>query len=179
MFEAFSAEWTKRWDRHLGQDNDQWDPLIQFYCQNTTPGERMHYSPIHLDEWYATLKRKKKRSATGPDGWARMDLLKMPQQITESLLHLLHKIEKGEPWPRSMVTGIIHSLEKIPDASKVTQFRPITTIRAKQLLRHLLPRVPPTCFGNVPNRSASQVWLGIQAEIETANDQGGIVAGAT
>eukprot|EP00438_Fugacium_kawagutii_P011926 Skav206742 [mRNA] locus=scaffold1022:52439:55489:- [translate_table: standard] len=149
----------------------------------------MDHTDITPDEWYATLKAKKAKSAVGPDGWARQDLLRMPLSITKSLLRLLHKIELGQPWPKSIITGIIHSLEKVQEAERVTQYRPITifsliyrtytSIRAKQLLRHLTTQVPCSCYGNVPNRSATQVWLGIQAELEAANDNGQVIVGAT
>lgn len=189
MFASFAQEWVKRWDRHKGQPDSQWEPFIQFFRQQVPPGPPLHYQEVTTTEWYSTLKKKKKKAAVGPDGWAREDLLRLPLNQTESLLRLIGKIENGQPWPRSMVTGIIHSLEKVHDAAKVTQFRPITifsliyrtytTIRARQLLRHLTSQVPVSCYGNVPNRSATQVWLGIQAEIEAANDAGEVIAGAT
>jgi hypothetical protein len=129
----------------------------------------MPHTKISLDTWYNTLKKKKSRSAVGPDGWSRQDLLHMPKYQTQVLLDLLYAIECGKEWPSSLLVGLVHSLEKIPNASKISQYRPITlfsviyrcwsSIRSREILRHVSRYAPTGCFGNVPNRSASQVWM--------------------
>ena len=50
----------------------------------------------------------------------------MPKYQTQVLLDLLYAIECGKEWPSSLLVGLVHSLEKIPNASKISQYRPIT-----------------------------------------------------
>eukprot|EP00438_Fugacium_kawagutii_P024297 Skav217538 [mRNA] locus=scaffold467:222594:227126:+ [translate_table: standard] len=179
LFTLFGNEWEKRWDRHLHVPPTEWDPMVDFFIQNFPAGEAMHLPEITPDQWYLTLRRKKKRAAVGPDGWAREDLLRMPVDLVKNLLNILHDIEQGRDWPITAVTGLICSLAKVPHASTVNQYRPITvfsliyrtwsSLRAKATLRHLEKYAPSKCFGNLPLRTASQVWLGIQSELETAN----------
>ena len=187
LFQAFAQEWQARWDRHRTLPADHWAPILNFFRDTVPPGQPMQYRYITLDTWYRALARKKKRAATGPDGWARQDLLHLPADLTQDLLDLLHRIEAGQPWPASVVTGIVFALEKLPEARLVTHYRPITvfsviyrtwsTIRSKELLIHLQSSAPETCFGNLPNRHAAQVWWNIQSLIESNNFEGTNVSG--
>ena len=139
------------------------------------------------EQWTKSLRRKKKRAATGPDGWSREDLLHLPSDITEAILQLITQVEQGRPWPVQLVTGIVHSLEKTPHASKVSAFRPITifsiiyrnwaSIRAREALRYMMQHAPPGCFGNVPGKSATQLWLSLQVLIENYHHNHEFVSG--
>eukprot|EP00438_Fugacium_kawagutii_P002079 Skav230763 [mRNA] locus=scaffold4515:162597:167483:+ [translate_table: standard] len=189
IFALFAQEWEKRWDRHLHVPTDEWDPMVQFFTEQFPAGEPMPQELITPEQWYQCLRRKKKRAAVGPDGWARQDLLSMPRDLVVQLLRILHDVERGADWPITAITGLICSLAKVPEASLVTQYRPITvfsliyrtwsSLRAKSVLRHLEKYAPAKCFGNLPLRTASQVWLGIQSELESANTFDGKVSGVT
>lgn len=188
LFEKFAAEWTRRWDRHKDYPPDHWTPLLDCFQTLVPQVPEVEFPPITVALWKQTLRKKKARAATGPDAWSRQDLLRMPDDITEALIDMLNKIEQGAPWPRSAITGLVCSLEKVPGASKVSQYRPITvfsliyrtwaSIRAKQSLQHLVQHAPSFCFGNLPKRSAVQVWLGIQTEIETSQSDDQPLSGA-
>lgn len=79
-------------------------------------------------------------------------------------------------------------MEKVPNATKTSQFRPITifsliyrtwsSIRSKQCLQHLIDHVPTRCYGNLPGRHAGQVWWGILQSIEDSNCTGNHLTGA-
>ena len=152
LFQAFAQEWLARWINIVPSRQIIGNPsLVSFVqqCQLVKPCRH-----ITLDTWYRALARKKKRAATGPDGWARQDLLHLPADLTQDLINMLHRIEQGQPWPASVVTGIVFALEKLPDARLVTHYRPITvfsliyrtwsTIRSKELLTHLQHSAPAT-----------------------------------
>ena len=106
-------------------------------------------------------------------------MLHLPLDLTNSILHLIKQVEKGQPWPVQLVTGIVHSLEKTANASKVSAFRPITTfslinrnwasIRTREALRYKMNHAPPGCFGNVPGKSATQLWVSLQVLIENCH----------
>jgi hypothetical protein len=126
LFEQFGQEWTRRWDRHLHTDPNRWNPVISFAEQVLPRPPAMQCDPISIAEWDEAIRRKSKRAATGPDGVSREDMLHWPTEAKQALLDILHKIEKGEPWPRQMVTGFVVALEKTPGAETVNQYRPIT-----------------------------------------------------
>ena len=188
LFAKFGEEWTKRWDKHLQVDDSHCDPIVSFFKQSMPAIPTMQLEPITVEQWLQTVRKKKAKAATGPDGWSRKDLLNMPRDLVEKIIHLLNAVEQGKPWPTSVVTGIVHSLEKIPNATKTSQFRPITifsliyrtwsSIRSKQCLQHLIDYVPTQCYGNLPGRYAGQVWWGIQQSIEDSNYLGKHLTGA-
>ena len=187
LFQRFSDEWSARWDRHLSTPDNHWDPVIDFFEASRPACPEIDLPPITPEMWYASLKAKKPHSATGPDGWSRADLLAMPRDIVLELLEVLHRVEQGEEWPSTWVTGFVSSLEKLPSASKVQHFRPITifsliyrnwgSIRARQCLKHLSLLAPQNCYGNMPHRSANQLWYTMQCYIERAYDDQSTMSG--
>ena len=176
LFKQFGEAWMTRWDRHLHVEDERWEPVISL-AKNVLPQPPpMTYQPISYDEWVSALKHKKKHSAVGPDGMAKLDLLNMSRHITERLLKMLADVEAGSHWPIQAVTGFVMALEKTPGATSVDQYRPITvfslvfrtwgSIRARQVLRHLATIAPSSCVGNLPGKQTSEVWQSIQAMIE-------------
>ena len=191
LFQKFGEEWTKRWDKHFHVDNNRWDPLVDFFTRVVPKVPDMSLPPITLSDWKYAVRKKRAKSAIGPDGWSKWDLLNLPDDLTERLLALIASIEDPSQkiaWPKSIVTGLVHSLEKVPGASRTSQFRPITvfsmiyrtwsSIRSKQCLQHLIEHVPTHCYGNLPGRQASQVWYGIQQKIEDHSFTGLGLSGA-
>ena len=187
IFEQFGKEWTARWDRHANTPEDEWEPISEFFRLSKSDIPSQEYSPITYEQWMQSPRRKKRTAATGPDGWSRADLLHLPKDLTLAIIDLLTQIEQGQPWPMQLVTGIIHSLEKTPQASRVSQFRPITifsviyrnwaSIRAREALQYMTQHAPPGCFGNVPGKSATQLWLSLQVLIENCHHNHEYVTG--
>ena len=103
-------------------------------------------------------------------------MLELPDDLSLALLDILALAEQGKPWPESMMVGLIHSLQKHEDSSKVSDFRPITicsviyrcwaSIRSRQVLRHFLQQADDDVCGNLPGRSTKDVWLSIQLQLE-------------
>ena len=188
IFTKFGESWKARWDKHRDIPTEEWKPISDFFRCATPKVAAYEYKPITIQEWHRSLQSKKKHAAIGPDGFSRADLMRMPQDITQALLDLFTAIECGNDWPEQLVTGIVHSLEKIPHASKINQFRPITifsvayrnwsSIRARQALRHLVDHSPSGCYGNLPGRSTTQVWYQIQTIIENHHHLGQFTSGA-
>ena len=102
LFAKFSDEWSARWDRHLHDDDTRWEPIIDFARLALPQTIQMEYNPITVHQWTSTLKSKSKRSATGPDGVSRQDLLHLPQKATEAVTQLFNGIEEGRTWPRQL-----------------------------------------------------------------------------
>ena len=88
--------------------------------------EPMPYNPITVDEWRSALKKKSRKSAIGPDGISKNDLLNLPYAATERLLQLFYMVEQGAKWPEQLMVGFVVALEKVRGATTTGQFRPIT-----------------------------------------------------
>lgn len=187
IFNQFGKEWKARWDKHAMTPETDWEPICEFFrlAKPDTPSQS--YQPITLEQWKQSLRRKKKRAATGPDGWSRLDLLNLPDDLTMAIIGVLTQVEQGQPWPMQTITGIVHSLEKTPNAARVSAFRPITifsliyrnwaSIRAREALRYMMEHAPAGCYGNVPGKSATQLWLSLQVWIENCHHNDEFITG--
>lgn len=87
-------------------------------------------------------------------------------------------LSRAVHWPQQVVTGHIHALEKLPEAWKASQRRPLTvfsivyrtwsSIRARETLAYLGQFVPEQVTGNIPDKSRTDLWLNIQLLLEEA-----------
>ena len=176
--EAFVALWKPMWNKHQDLPPNHWDRAVAQLaeCMPVVQGE-LQMPPIQPAEWIQAVKRKKPRSATGPDGIARKDLLAMKPSMVAKLVDHINMIDQGIlPWHPSTLTGLIALVEKRPDASTPQDFRPIcvlsflyrtwTSIRAKQCLAWLDKIASPGQHGNRPGTSARHVWWRIAQQLE-------------
>ena len=177
LFQRFSDEWKMRWDQHKDIPAAHWQPLQDFFDLAQPRGPAQTYAPISVQQWKKAISKKKRNAAQGPDGWNRQDLMMLPDDLTQAILDIITKVEKQEmQWPRQWLCGIVHSLEKHEGAASVSSYRPITifsliyrtwaSIRSKEILRHLLPQMPGECFGNLPSRCTTNLWMALQSTME-------------
>ena len=188
IHESFIREWVKRWDRHRHLDPAHWDEVLAL-TQTLLHCPVMPLIPITLSRWKQAIQAKKHRSATGLDAVARRDLLSFPDELHLQLLQIFTHAEKTGQWPRQLLQGAVFSLEKVPQAQTVNEYRPITvmplayriytTIRSREVLLHLRQHVPPTLLGNIPGRQASTLWWTMQHRIELALQASQPLTGAT
>eukprot|EP00438_Fugacium_kawagutii_P018202 Skav230724 [mRNA] locus=scaffold401:82641:87275:- [translate_table: standard] len=179
LFRRFEVEWKQRWDKHMDVDPSRWKTLLDFADAALPQVPPMQCTPITYQEWCHAVRSKPSHAATGPDGASRSDLLALPQDLVMELLAIFESIEQGSPWPIQLLEGFIVALAKVPDAHQVQQYRPIvvfpvayrvwSSIRARQILRHLCEFCPQTCRGNLPHRAASDVWHAVLGDIEASN----------
>ena len=95
VMSAFMEEWAKGWGRH--RDVPQGRGVHQLRLK-VPSFERIAYEPISLDKWMSCLRAKKRRAAVGPDGVSRGDLLSMPAQLHQCLVH--HVACTAPAWAR-------------------------------------------------------------------------------
>ena len=173
----FEALWMGYWGRHSNTPAARWQPFVEM-CKEYVepPANDMVHTPITVQQWKRAVRSKKKLAAVGPDGISRLDLLRMPDDLTAQLVDCVNKIEAGAPWPESTMQGTIHALEKRDDSARVGDFRPICifsmiyrtwgSIRARQILKHLASVAPPELIGNRPRRETAHVWWQVALQVE-------------
>ena len=188
IYTAFQKEWMARWDRHANTLDSAWEPIVEFVQHAFPAPPSLEYKPITYDVWLAAVRKKKYKAAVGPDGVSRSDLLALPPSSVSRILELLTAIEEGHSmWPRQVVTGHVHALEKTPSAWHACQYRPLTvfsivyrtwsSIRAKETLAYLSRFVSAQVTGNIPGKSCTDLWLGIQMQLEDATNEQQPMAG--
>ena len=186
IFSEFGTEWGKRWMRHEQVSVEAWRHLAEDF-QHFVPFPAMRPSVITVDMWRTALRKKSPRSAPGPDGLSRRDLLSMPDPLIEEILSLLRQAEDKGLWPQQIFTGIISSLAKTPGATKVSHYRPIcllslcyrtwSSLRCKEALGHVAKYAPPGLLGNLPGSGASDSWYSVLLHIEQAYRLGTTICG--
>ena len=188
IHEAFIREWVQRWDRHRHLEPSHWDEVLAL-TRTLLHCPVMTLTPITLARWKHAIQAKKSRSATGPDAMARQDLLSFPDELHLQMIQLFAHAEATGQWLKQLLQGAVFSLEKVPHAQTVNEYRPITvmplayriytTIRSREVLKHLKQHVPPTLLGNIPGRQASTLWWTMQHRIELALQASEPLTGAT
>lgn len=186
MFEHFQKEWSQRWSRHDSINDERWKHIIEF-AKHAIPPRKFSFEPINLTMWRKVLKSKKRKTAKGPDGISREDLMMLPDDLTQRILDMISAVEQGHAWPTQTMVGIVSSLAKIPNPQFVNHFRPITvltlcyrvwsSIRARQALRCLAEIAPFSLMGNMPGKSPKLMWYHLQGLIEHAQATNQTIAG--
>ena len=182
IFQAFEKLWIPMWQKHSHHDGSKWEPFIDS-CLHQIPQrqEVMQHSPITLKQWQEVVHSKKSRSAMGPDGVTRQDLISMPIVAQQAIVASLHDIENGAPWPQTCVLGLISSLQKHDRAKTAADYRPIcifsmiyrcwASLRARQMLHWLAMIAPPT-LGSCPGRDSASLWYEFACLVEEGNCHG-------
>lgn len=108
-------------------------------------------------------------AATGPDGISREDILNLSDDMLSQMMQVYNQAEATGTWPETMHHGLIRSLAKVEDAMSASHTRPIqvlslvyrsyTSIRTKQILHLLAPRLHPSISGLSGRGPDSITWL--------------------
>lgn len=188
LFDLFSAEWKKRWSRHLDVPPTQWQQILRFSEQHL-PSFSFPCQPLEVSQLLKEIKGKKQRSSAGPDGVTLRDLKAMPNSVIQSHCHMFQRAESDGQWPEQTLVGRVASLCKVDCPQSVNDFRPITVIshayrlwsgiRSKQLLRAIDTVCPTFLFGNRPGCTANGLWAHVQWMIESAYFHSSQLAGVT
>eukprot|EP00435_Cladocopium_sp_Y103_P023468 s1705_g5.t1 len=177
MFDQFQTLWHSKWDKHRDTDTSRWQVFCDFVDHHVPqPNTDMPLPPITVARWLREVKGKKSRTATGPDGVGKADLLRLPTVLTERLLSMFQRIEQGSPWPPALQLGLITAIEKHINAQTPSAFRPIcvlslvyrtwASIRTKDILKWLADFSPEGLIGNRTRKETAHIWWAIAAKIE-------------
>ena len=155
-------------------------PLILLAGMRPPARDRcMALPPITEELWRSAVRSKPVRTSTGLDGLSWADMAAMPSDLLQLILQLCSHAE---------ATGVVSALEKRVGAEVVGDYRPITvlsllyrtwsSIQSRQALAYLSELAPAGMYGNLGGRTASQLWFGLQLQLEEARYAGVGVVGA-
>ena len=177
IISAFRAVWQPRWNKVSHVCESQWEQIVGF-CNQTFAPIKWQHDDITPTRLHNAIAKKKHRSAIGPDGVSRSDLLALPLQGMHSLCDLFTFVENGGQWPVQVVQGFVNSLSK-GRGQWVDSYRPIvvypiilracSSIRAKEALCSLQPHLPSSVKGGIPGGQAKAIWFQIAQLLESAN----------
>ena len=123
--QEFVSLWRPRWQRHASVPPEAWSRIIAF-AQAFLPKANLVLPPLTVSAWRKAVRRFKVYAARGPCGWAKEDLLNLPDAATQVLLDRLHAIECGRStWPKQWLTGLVCALSKGNSRADANGYRPI------------------------------------------------------
>ena len=93
IHDVLASEWSARWDKHMNLPDDHWQEITKS-AELALPSIPMQYTD--LGTWKQTIAAKKTRTATGPDGIFKQDLLAMPDALRLEIIILLHRAERAD-----------------------------------------------------------------------------------
>ena len=178
ILEEFTSVWKARWSRIEHLAPSQWEQICAFSRQKLSPIP-WTFPTWSLDLVRQTLRSKKKRSATGPDGVSRADLLALPDSALLPVLGLYNHLESHGTWPLQLTQGYVNCLDKGKGDGGVDSYRPIviypmlarlwSTVRARQALASLGPHLPGGLHGGIPTKQAKSIWYSLAQLVESSH----------
>ena len=184
----FVKLWEPRWKAATDLSDSDWERFHSF-TRSFVPSVKMEITDITLAQWKRALKRFKPRAAIGVDGFSHRDLLRLPDEWTLQLLHLLHQIERAEmEWPAQLLYGKVISLAKRAQPLLPDHYRPVvifstiyrtwSSVRSRQLIAQIAPLLERFhACGFLPGKETAMYWLGLQADLEQICQSGSTLLG--
>ena len=174
ILQQFAKVWEPRWNKASHVAASQWAQISSFIEAQFRPIE-WHFSPWTGSDILRIARQKKAKSATGPDGVSRGDILSLPLPALNSIAELFQAVESTGRWPCQLLQGQVSGLSK-GRGEGVDSFRPVTifpfltrvwsTGRAREAMKCLMPSLPASVRGAVPDQHAKQIWFEIAQRIE-------------
>ena len=186
ILKQFEEVWQPRWTKLTHITMSQWEQIFSF-AQAKLPKVKWSFPEWTVQQFRTAVTCKKARSATGPDGISKRDLLALSDEGVEAILDLYRSVENGAEWPPQVATGFVSSLDKQRGDGWVDSYRPVTiysmvyrvwsSSRARSALKDLSQVLPNSVRGGVPARQAKSVWYELSQLIESAHCTGDSLQG--
>ena len=186
ILRRFEDVWAPRWTKLAHLDLSQWDRIFAF-AERALPKLEWDFPPWNISLVRQHIACKKARSATGPDGVSRQDLLALPDGGVQALVQLYQAVESGHHWPPQVATGFVSSLDKQKGDGGIDSYRPVTvyslvyriwsSCRAKSALRILARHLPDSVRGGIPSRQSRSVWYELSQLVEQSHSSGSSLQG--
>lgn len=121
----FEKVWKPRWINLSHINLSQWEQIFSF-ASARLPKVKWNFPEWSIEHFRESLASKKARSATGPDGVSKQDLLSLGDMGVKGVVTMYEAIESGSQWPPQVATGFISSLDKQRGDGGVDSYRPVT-----------------------------------------------------
>ena len=188
VFEAFHAQWKKRWCKHDQIPHSHWQQVIDF-ARATMPQWNLPALDVTPTLLQAEIAFKKPTAATGMDGVSRRDLQAAGPNLLQSLSQVCTRAQHDGAWPAQVITGKVGSLAKVPCPQGTGDYRPITVFSllyrcfSSLQARHMLTLADEWCHedihGNRKQHQTAHLWRALVDQIQCAYDQGQCLSGLT
>ena len=111
MEQAMAAMWKPIWQRHANVAPDRWQRAIAFarHYLPEAPSTTVQWTP---DIIHKVAAKYKKYTATGPDGWSRLDVASLDTSALSYITDMFSHIQNGGAWPQQLVTGFVCPVRK-------------------------------------------------------------------
>ena len=186
MEQGMAKMWTPIWMKHASVGPDRWQRAIAF-AQNHLPDAApsvVEWSPQKIS---SLAHKYKKHTATGPDGWSRLDIASLPCSALQFLSDMFEQVQNGAAWPQQLVTGFVCPARKHADAEAPKDFRPLILLSflyrlwamasSRATLATLASFASTHTYGFVPSKRTSDLWFLLQAAIEASGGGDDPIAG--
>ena len=165
--------WSSFWnDPHV---TDLQDPDVVALC-DSLPSLPVQDPTITMYELESALRTLPVNKARGMDGVTNWELRNSCRDLRVMLLALLNKITADGRWPSRLLRARMHLIRKTQEAGEITSTRPICIlpnlfrlwgkIMTSKCFRCVLPMLPPSLVGSVPGRSATDLAMQLQIDLE-------------
>lgn len=186
ILQAFHNEWVPRWQRVQNLEQSQWQDVFEFVSERI-PRREWDFPAWSVEAFRSVVKHKKAKAAVGADGVTRADLIALPDQAVDRMLHFYKVAEESAVWPHQLSVGIVNSLEKSPGSLVVSGFRPIvvypflyrvwSSYRSREFLKQFLAVAPVGLRGGLPCCQAKSIWYKLAIRLEVDHQVGGTTLG--
>ena len=132
----FFEGWNQYWQRDSVYDLP--DGFMGWF-QRLPQWDNQNYAPISVDDFRESIRAAKRWTMTGADSFTPTELGILPDSFLLSLLEICRVIEKTGNWPSQLLRSFVVFLPKEEGDIGWKGIRPISRIRARQLIA----RIPP------------------------------------
>ena len=175
IFAELEKLWLPRWQGHDDLTDGDWRRILAFN-HHYLPRLELSAPSLGSEDVKRILGSSHGLRTKGPDGWARIDLLSMPDCYLTDVARLFDEVEKGKDWPLQLIHGHVTSLEKVQQARYANEFRPIVlyslmyriwgSLRSRHLLQQLERFADFPAYGFLHGRHCQQLTYQVLCMIE-------------
>ena len=187
LHQIFRDHWTSRWNLLCEISAADWQRIAAF-SQVYMPHHPFQVEQLSLTSWRKICSKFKPKAARGPDGYDKEDIPRTPNHLTQAFINMMTHIEDTEvEWPEQLPQGMVIGLAKHDQAHEPGHFRPITLfsmwyrawarLRTKEIINQMSDWIPAEALGFLPHRETTEIWLVLQAQIETMLTMGTSISG--
>ncbi|CAE7621051.1 RTase [Symbiodinium sp. CCMP2592] len=175
ILHATKDYWNTFWN--MKRDKGTHDDVFQ-EALHLLPALQEANSSFNQQDLDHALSSLQTNRARGMDAFSNFELKYMPYKLRPALLALLNLFTSSAKWPKELCLARMALLYKSDQVGEVSSTRPITILASvlrlwaklvtRKMFSHLKSYIPPSLFGSVPGRSATDMVGILQTRLEAA-----------